>query len=335
MLRLPELSYLRPRTVDEAVQALADYGPDAMPVAGGTDVIPGLKRRQFKARVLVALRGLRELRGVRGSPDEGLTIGALTTLEEVASHPAVRAHYPALAEAASQVATPPIRHMGTLGGNLLVDTRCNYYNQTEGWRLALGQCMKCDAQAPCRVAPGSERCLAVSSSDTAPVLVALGARVRLVGPHGLREVPVAQLYREDGIHYHVRSPDELLTEVVLPPADGLRSTYLKLRRRGAFDFPILGVAAVLRIQANQTVEEARLVLGAAGSAPVTVPEAGQLRGLPAHGQPLEQALQALAEAARRRARPVDNTDLEILYRKRMAGVLTLRAFRRLFDPAPL
>lgn len=325
MLRLPEFTYVAAQTVAEAIAALAEHGPAAMVLAGGTDVVPNLKRRQFAPQVLVSLRGIPELRGVRGDGAGGLVIGALTTLAAVAGHPDVRTAYPALAEAAAQVATPLIRNVATLGGNLLVDTRCTYYNQSEEWRNALGHCMKCSSAAPCRVAPGSPRCLAVSASDTAPALIALAARVRLAGPGGVREIPLAELYRNDGIAYATLARGELLTEIRLPPAGGLRSTYLKLRRRGAFDFPILGVAAAVRMAADGTVAGARLVLGAVASAPLDVPEAALLVG----AMPDEASIAAVARAAGRLAKPMDNTDLVIAYRRRMVPVFVTRALRRL------
>ena len=242
MMRLPAFEYVAATTVDEALRALADAGPDGMLVAGGTDLYPNMKRRQFEPKMLVGLRAIKDLRGVGGSARDGLTIGACTTLTSVATHPTVARDYPALATAAGLVSSPQLRNMSTLGGNVCVDTRCNYYNQTFEWRKAIGFCMKKDGDI-CLVAPGSDRCWAVSSSDTAPVLWSLGARARLSGPGGERTIPVSALFKDDGIQYLAKRPDEILTEIVLPPAEGWRSAYLKLRRRGSFDFPILGVAA--------------------------------------------------------------------------------------------
>ncbi|MEK7364612.1 MAG: FAD binding domain-containing protein, partial [candidate division NC10 bacterium] len=234
MMRLPPFTYLAPLSVGEAVRMMADHGPEAMFVAGGTDLYPNMKRRQFEPKVLVGLRGLKELVGVRGEATTGLVIGAGTTLTEVAEHAAVREHFPALAIAAGLVSTPPLRNMGTIGGNVCVDPRCNYYNQSYQWRRAIGFCMKKDGDI-CLVAPGSPRCWAVSSTDTAPVLWSLGARARLVGVGGERVVPVASLFKDDGIDYLAKARDEVLTEILLPPVDGLRCAYLKLRRRGSFD----------------------------------------------------------------------------------------------------
>lgn len=326
MLRLPEFTYVRAQTVAEAVEALARYGTGAAVIAGGTDVVPALKRRQFPVQVLVSLAGISALRGVQEQSDGGLAIGALTTLSDVAAHPAIRSGYTALAEAAALVATPAIRNRATIGGNLLLDTRCTYYNQTESWREALGRCLKCDASAPCRVAPGSDRCLAVSASDTAPALIALDARVRLQGPDGTREVPLARFYRNDGITYCQRRPDEVLTAVLLPPPDGLRSTYLKLRRRQSFDFPILGVAAALRLAPDGKADDVRVALGAVASMPILVAEAGTLGAVTA------ETVAPLAKVAARLAKPMDNADLTLAYRKRMASVLTQRALLHLVQP---
>src|SRR6266446_8213874 len=194
MLRLPPFTYLAPRSLDEAVDMIAAQDPnDLMLVAGGTDVYPNMKRQQYEPKTLVGLRQLRVLRTLLGNARDGLSIGAGVTLTQVSEQREIVTGYPALATAASLVSTPQLRNMGTLGGNLCVDTRCNYYNQSHAWRKAVGFCMKKDGDI-CLVAPGSSRCWAVSSSDTAPVLWSLGARVRLVGVGGERTVPVESLY---------------------------------------------------------------------------------------------------------------------------------------------
>src|SRR5215472_8632955 len=230
MLRLPPFTYLAPRSLDEAVDMMAAQEPnDVMLVAGGTDVYPNMKRQQYEPKTLVGLRQLRELRALTGNARHGLSIGAGMTLTQVGEQGEIVTGYPALATAASLVSTPQLRNMGTLGGNLCVDTRCNYYNQTYWWREAIGFCLKKDGDT-CWVAPGSARCWAVSSSDTAPVLIALDARVRLVSHSGEREVPLVDLYQNDGIRYMKRQSDELLTEVLLESLPGWKSTYWKLRR---------------------------------------------------------------------------------------------------------
>jgi 4-hydroxybenzoyl-CoA reductase subunit beta len=323
VIRLPAFEYVTPRTITDAVKALGDRGPDAMLVAGGTDLFPNMKRRQFEPKTLVGLRGLRELRGVR-TANGGVTIGAGTTLTQVTAHPDLARRYPALATAAGLVSSPQLRNVGTLGGNVCVDTRCNYYNQTFEWRKAIGFCMKKDGEI-CLVAPGSPRCWAVSSSDTAPVLWALGATARLVGPAGERTLPVAALFRDDGIEYLAKAPDEILTELVLPPDEGWASVYLKLRRRGSFDFPVLGVAAAVR-RDGDVVREARIVLGAVASQPREATAAATALV----GERLTtETITRAAELAAGPARPLDNTDFTHPYRKRLARVYVARALARL------
>jgi len=323
-MRLPPFSYLAPRRADEAVRLLVEHGPEAMVVAGGTDLYPNMKRRQFEPRVLVGLRGVRELGGISGSGTEGLRIGAGATLTRVARHPEVLARYPALARAAGVVSTPQLRNMGTLGGNVCVDTRCNYYNQSYEWRKSIGFCMKKDGDI-CLVAPASSRCWAVSSSDTAPVLWALGAELDLLGPDGARRIPIRALYQDDGIRYLEKAPDEIVTEVRLPPVDGWRATYWKLRRRGAFDFPVLGVAVALRLEGD-VCREARIVLGAVASQPREATDAARLLV----GQRVtREVITRAAEAAARPSKPLDNTDMVYHHRKRMTRVYVARALAEL------
>jgi len=324
MMRLPSFDYVVPKSVDEAVRALRDAGPGGMLVAGGTDLYPNMKRRQFEPKTLVGLRAIKDLRGVGGTARDGVTIGACTTLTTVATHPAIARDYPALAMAAGVVSSPQLRNMGTLGGNVCVDTRCNYYNQTFEWRKAIGFCMKKDGDI-CLVAPGSDRCWAVSSSDTAPVLWSLGARVRLHGPSGERTIPVAALFQDDGIQYLAKRADEIVTEIALPPAEGWRSVYLKLRRRGSFDFPILGVAAAVRLE-GEVVREARIVLGAVASTPREATKAADaLVGRRLTTETIETA----AEVAAGPAKPLDNTDLTHPYRKKVTRVYVARALARI------
>jgi 4-hydroxybenzoyl-CoA reductase subunit beta len=323
MMRLPPFRYVAPREAAEAARILADHGPDAMAVAGGTDLYPNMKRRQFTPKVLVGLRGIAGASGVHANG--GLTLGALATLSEVSEHPVVRDRWPAVARAAGLVSSPPLRNAGTIGGNLCVDTRCTYYNQTEPWRAAIGYCMKKDGHV-CLVAPGSDTCWALSSSDTAPVMIALGAEVTLAGPGGERRVAVRDLYGPDGINYLAKRPDEILTRVHVPDRAGWRTTYRKLRRRGSIDFPILGVAAAIRPGPRGVVEEARIVLGAVHTHPVEAVDAGEfLRGKVLDPETIEMA----AGIAYKPAKPLDNADLAHHWRKRMARIEVARALREL------
>ncbi|TMD48367.1 MAG: 4-hydroxybenzoyl-CoA reductase [Chloroflexi bacterium] len=327
MLRLPPFRYLAPITIEQAAAMLAGEGEQAMLVAGGTDLYPNMKRRQFTPPVLIGLRGIAALKSIDGSPEQGMRIGAGVTLTTLAEHPLIQQHYPALATAAAAVSTPQLRNAGTIGGNVLLDTRCNYYNQTEFWRHSIGYCMKKDGDI-CLVAPGSPRCWAISSADTAPVLVTLDAQVRLVSVRGERVIPVRQLFQDDGMHPYTKTADEILTEILLPPADGWRSAYIKLRRRGSFDFPILGVAAALRVAADGSVANARLTLGAVASHPVEVHDAvARLVGQ----HPTPQLLEEVASLAAKRAKPLDNADLTINYRKQVTPVYIRRALHELLE----
>ncbi len=325
MLRLPPFRYLAPRDVEQAVHMLAQEGEQAMLVAGGTDLYPNMKRRQFTPAVLIGLRAIQSLKGIAGSPEQGMRIGAGVTLTTLANHPLIQRYYAALATAAGSVSTPQLRNMGTIGGNLLLDTRCNYYNQTEFWRHSIGYCMKKDGDV-CLVAPGSPRCWAISSADSAPALVSLGAQVRLVSERGERVLPVRELFRDDGINPYTMEKDELLAEILLPPADGWRSTYLKLRRRGSFDFPILGVAAALRFNDDETVADARLTLGAVASHPV---EANEAAAQLLHRPLSRELIDTVALSAARSAKPLDNADLTINYRKQVTPVFVRRALEQL------
>ena len=304
---------------------MADAGAGGQFVAGGTDLYPNMKRRQQTPQTVISVMRLGELHQITGDGKSGLRIGASVTLTDICEHPVINRDYPVVAQAARQISTPVLRNMGTIGGNLLLDTRCNYYDQNYEWRRGVNFCMKKDGEV-CWVAPGSKKCWAVQSSDLVPVMVAIGARVRLVSTLGERMVDAAGLYNDDGINYLHKRPDELLADVHLPPTGGWRATYKKLRRRGAFDFPVLGVAAALRIGEDGTVRDARLILGGVAPAPIEVKEAEQAL----IGEPLsDERMQAAAEACYLKARPLDNTDFVMNWRKQMARPYVLRALEEL------
>jgi 4-hydroxybenzoyl-CoA reductase subunit beta len=328
MLRLPRLRYLRPHDAREASAMQAEFGAKAMFVAGGTDLFPNLKRRQFEPEILIGLSHLKELGTVDGDASSGFNVGAGVTLSQAASHPGLSAAFPGYSEAAGLVSSPPLRNAGTIGGNLCVDTRCNYYNQTYEWRLSVGFCMKKDGDI-CLVAPGSPRCWAVSSSDTAPMAMALEATVVLAGPDGDRELPAAALYRDDGIDYLTKQPHEVVTQLRLPPAGRVVSAYVKIRRRGSIDFPIAGAAVALTLD-GRTVERARIVMSAVGSHPV---EAGLAESFLTGRELTAEAVNEAAELAAKPAKPLDNTDLNHAWRKRMVRVAVTQALERLLASA--
>jgi len=309
--------YLQPRTLAEALRMKSDAGPEGMFVAGGTDLYPNMKRRHQEPRTVISLMGIPEL-----GRSDGLTVGPCVTLTELAVRPSGR---PAvIGKAAALVSTPLLRNMGTLGGNLCLDTRCNYYNQGYEWRKSIDFCMKKDGKI-CWVAPSSPRCWAVSSSDVAPVMVAIGAEYRLVGPQGERVVPAARFYHNDGINYLTKQHDEILVDVRLPAPDGWDAVYHKLRRRGSFDFPVLGVAVWIEWN-GKNVADARVVLGGVASYPQEIPEAKAALA----GRPLsDETIAAAAEAAYRPSKPMDNTDFDLSWRKQMTRVYVTRAIEEL------
>ena len=324
MMRLPLFEFRAPGTVAEAVRILDGEGPKAMPLAGGTDLLPNMKRRQQVPKTLMSLGHIEELHRVEWS-DSGSRLGACVTLSWIATEPRFRYGLTALAQAASSVATPQIRNMATLGGNLCLDTRCNYYDQNYEWRKSIGFCLKKDGDI-CWVAPGSAKCMAVSSTDTAPALLALGARVRLVSRTGEREVPLTEFYQNDGIHYIRRQPGELLTDVLLDSSEGWRSTYWKLRRRGSFDFPVLSVAAAVLLSSKGIVVEARIVVGSVACLPLLAGEAARSLA----GRPLdEESIVQAATLAARIAKPLDNTDFDMTWRKRVTAEFVTCALREL------
>ena len=314
MIRLPPFEFLSPRSLEEAVEMKVKHGSEAMYVSGGTDLYPKMKRRQFTPKILIGLNRIGELREISNS--NGMVIGAGLTLSELASHPEVIHKYSALATAAGLVSSPPLRNVGTIGGNLCVDTRCTYYDQTYAWRKALGFCLKKSGDT-CWVALSSPRCMAVSSSDCAPVAIALSTRVRLVGPEGERTIPVGALYRNDGKEYLAKLPDEILVSIHLPDLEGWRTAYWKMRRRGSIDFPILGVAVALQLDSDGECKDARIVLGAVASQPLIAEKAAQLL----IGQKISPELvEAAAQEAYQLAKPLDNTDMALGYRKKMSRI---------------
>ena len=303
---------------------MADVGPTGQFVAGGTDLYPNMKRRQQMPKTVISVMRLQELNQITGDGSLGIRIGASVTLTDVCENEMIRRDYPVVAHAARTISTPILRNMGTIGGNLLLDTRCNYYDQNYEWRKGINFCLKKDGDV-CWVAVGSSKCWAVQSSDLVPVMVAIGAKLRFASTLGERVVDAAGLYNDDGIEYLRKRPDELLVSIELPVNDGWRASYHKLRRRGAFDFPVLGVAAFIKHE-DQVVSDAKIVLGGIAPAPVEIKEAATVL----IGKSLNaDQIQAAAEAAYVKARPLDNTDFVYQWRKQMARQYTLRALNEL------
>ncbi len=295
VLPLPPFEWLAPRSLDEAVRALAAAPDDTMLLGGGTDVLPNLKHGLHTPRRLIGLGKIDELGRIEVGAD--VRLGAGVTIDRLAREPRVRAWYPALAAAAESIASPQLRRMGTLGGNLCLDTRCGFYNQTAFWRGALGHCLKAEGTV-CHVVPAGRRCVAALSADTPAPLIAYQAELELRSVRGTRTLPLADFYAGDGVHHHQRAPDEIVVAVRLPaPAPGLRSSYLKLRTRQAIDFPLLSVAAVV------SAVSVRVVVGALGPRPRQV----RLADGVAAARPLTPAsIDAIASAAAAQCHPLAN-----------------------------
>ena len=334
MLRLPPFEYHAPSNIAEAVALKAELGDSAMYSAGGTDLFPNMKRRQFTPQNLIGLADLQELRTISEEKSaNGLLIGSGVSLSEVAQHAEIRGRFPALAQAAALVSAPQLRNMGTLGGNLCLDTRCNYYNQTFQWRKALGFCLKKEGDT-CWVALSSPKCLAVSSSDCAPVVLALNAEFNLAGPEGQRTVAAAEFYKNDGADFLNKTPDELLVSIRLPEHEGWKMYYKKLRRRDSIDFPILGVATALRLESSGSkgatldCAEIRIVLGAVASAPLRAYEAEKMLV----GERLTtERIAAAAQLAAKLAKPMDNTDMTLGFRKKMVARFVEEALKEALE----
>lgn len=319
MLRLHSYRYHRPADLVGALGLLRSES--AMPIAGGTDLVPNMKHRLFTPDHLVALKGIGEMRGIAPTDDgSALRIGAAETLSAIAAEPRVRRYFPSLAAAAGQVAGPQIRNQGTLGGNLCLDTRCTYYNQSLFWRQALGFCLKKDGDL-CHVTKVGRKCVAAHSADTPPVLMTLGAEVELVSPGGERTVPVADFFVADGEWNTVRGRDELVVAVRIPlPEEGAKASYRKLRQRGAIDFPLLSVAVSARLGGGAEVERLAVVVSALGSRPRVV------SGLDALvGARLPEIADEVARLAHRQCHPLENIIVEPEWRRAMVPVQVRRA----------
>ncbi len=342
MMRCPPFRYLAPETAAEAARLVAAHGPGAALLAGGTDLLPRLKRGQAAPDLVVGLTRVAALRRARAGAD-GLELGAGVTLAATARHAALTPAHRALALAAGGAATPHVRNMGTLGGNLCADTRCGYYDQPRPWREAIGFCLKAPAgcaepaaaragevAGTCWVAPGGRRCWAVASSDAAPALIALGAEVTVCSGEGSRRLAVAALHRDDGRAPLLLAPGEVLTTIHVPAlGPAWRTTYWKLRRRGSFDFPVGAVALAVRLAASGEVLEARAALGGVASRPLVVETDALL------GRRLDdEAVGAFAEAAVAPARPLDNTDYQPAWRRRALREAVAGALREVRGDPP-
>ena len=319
-MSLAEFQYLRPRSIEEAVAFLSRHEGHLEILAGGTDLIPSMRQRLFTPAYVMDIRSIAEMRGVH-EDREYTTIGALTTLTAIERHPQLRRDYPVLTEAAATVASPILRNMGTLGGNICLDTRCLWYNQSLTWRQSCGFCIKKDGDL-CHVAPGGTKCWAAFSADTPPALLCLGAGIEIAGPKGVRRVLLNHFYTNEGDSRMNLARNELVTRVYLPrAAAGQRGAYRKLRVRGSIDYPLAGVAVSFR-QTNGHINDPQVAITAVNPAPFLVPDAHNLL----NGQALnESTATAAGEAAANISKPLTTSALTPEYRREMVKVLTKRA----------
>jgi 4-hydroxybenzoyl-CoA reductase subunit beta len=315
-MSLSEFQLLRPRNLGDALGILSDRA-DIRILAGGTDLLPSMRQRLFEPEHVLDLRLVNELRGIRET-EQRVEIGALTTLREVEHSELLRRDYPVLVEAAKTVASPLIRNMSTIGGNVCLDTRCLWYNQSLAWRKSCGFCIKKDGDL-CHVAPGGTKCWAVFSGDTPPALLCLDAQIEIANASSTRRIPIREFYTGVGDDYRRLRSNELVTRVILPRSTaGYRGAYRKLRIRGSIDYPLAGVAVAAK-RTNGHIEDLRLALTAVNPAPVLVSGLSSLES----SQPEALANEA-AEIAARTAKPLTTSALTPEYRREMVRVFTKR-----------
>jgi 4-hydroxybenzoyl-CoA reductase subunit beta len=324
-MELPQFEFIQPRSVKEACSILAEHDGRAVLLAGGTAITVGLRYRLVNPAVVIGLKGLTDLDYVKRNGSGGLAIGSMVSLETLEKSSPVLNEYPALAQAAQLVAVPPIRHTATVGGNLCLDTRCIYHNQSEFWRSGLKACFKRGGDL-CNAVEKGRRCQAVYQGDLGPVLLALGAQAKIVSAKGEKIIPLADFFTGRGEKPNVLNPDEMLAEVRIPPSGhGVAGVYEKLRVREGMDFSMAGVAVMIKRTPNGTIEQAKVVLGAVGSSPAEVPKAAMLLE---GNKPTDDLLQSVSREAVDKALAVGNLAMNASYRRKMVGVLVKRALRR-------
>ncbi len=330
-MELPKFEFIQPHSLQEAYSVLREHDRKAALLAGGTALMVGLRYRLSTPAFVIGLKGLTALDYVARNESGGLSIGSMVTLETLEKSSLVLNEYALLAQAIQLVAIPPIRHGATIGGNLCLDTRCIYHNQSEFWRSPQRACFKRGGDI-CYAVEKGRHCQAVYQGDLGPVLIALGAEVKIASANGEKIIPLTEFFTGRGEKPNVLKPDEILVEVRIPPSgQGAAGAYEKLRVREGMDFPMAGVAVMVKRNRSGVIEQARLVLGAVGSSPIEVSKAvGLLEG----HEPTEDLLQRVSREAVDTARPAGNLAMDASYRRKMVGVLVMRALRRALAMAP-
>jgi 4-hydroxybenzoyl-CoA reductase subunit beta len=324
-MNLPKFELVHPKSLQEACSLLGKHDKKAALLAGGTALIVGLRYKLSRPAVVIDLKGLTALDYVNRNESGGLAIGSMVTLETLEKSLLVLNECSLLAEAIRLVAIPSVRHGASIGGNLCLDTRCLYYNQSEFWRSGLKGCFKLGGVI-CNAVEKGRRCQAVYQGDLGPVLLALEAEVKIASANGEKIIPLAEFFTGRGEKPNVLRSDEILVEIRIPPSGHDASgAYEKLRVREGMDFPMAGVAVMIKRNRSGTIDQAKVVLGAVGSSPVEVPKAA---GLLEGQKPTEDLLQSVSREAVDRAQPVGNLAIDVSYRRKMVGVLVKRALRR-------
>lgn len=325
MLRLHPYQYYRPRALDEALDLLETHEGDVMPIAGGTDLVPNMKHKLFTPGHLVSLRALPELQGIERENGH-VRIGAAETLAVIAAHEDLRGMLPSLCRACGDISGPQLRRVGTIGGNVCLDTRCTYYNQTYFWRDALGFCLKKDGDA-CHVVKGGTRCVAAHSADAATAMMTLAAELDIAGPNGRRAVPIDEFFTSDGVWNRRMEPGEILVGIRIPvPAAGTRFSFQKLRVRDSIDFPLMNLAAAADFDGDGRVSSLRMVVSGMGSYPRKLGKVDDA----ARGNRLDaDVIDAIAHQAFRQSHPLTNIPVDSDWRRAMVPVLTRRALEEM------
>ena len=324
MLRMPKFKVINPKTIEELNLALGKY-PTAKFIAGGTDLNPNLKHRLLEPSHLIALNKIEEMFGIEKT-ETGLRIGAMESLTAVETNEAIQNAAPGLASAARQVSGPQLRNMGTIGGNVMLDTRCQWYNQTYFWRKALGFCLKKDGTA-CHVIEKGSKCVAAASNDTAAALTTLNAQLEFIKDKERTLIPIQDLWQADGIWNKKVSPQDLLIAIHLPKEYLHQAgNYSKLRDRKSIDFPLLGVAARLNINSESTITDCSIVVVALQARPWPLKKAAELLiGKDANSKEFKKALEECCAIASKQCRPMPNIPGDHEYRQAMVPVFVKRA----------
>lgn len=320
---LPQFRYYQPNTLDEAVMIAKKCGGNFDYIAGGTDVLPNYKNRLNNRKNVISLSGIKELFEISGTH-----IGSMVTLVELEKSEIINKKYPAIAQAVHVIATPLLRESATVGGNILLDTRCWFFNQSFLWRESKGFCLKADGDN-CLVVPQKEICYATYSGDLAPVFMVLDATFRLAGPEGKRDVHSSKFFTHDGITRNVKLPEEILTHISLPnEAQSLKAAYKKLRIRDSLDYPVMGTAVALQLN-GKTIDELRIAVTGTGTTPFIYDEiTEQFKGEPLTPALIEQISQEIMEEVT----PYRNVHFSPQYRKAMVGVYLRRLLSELSSP---